>query len=56
MATSAVRRISTVALGVALYTTFMAVLLLLNPMAEDVAPAAEIQGSWGGYGELPPVW
>jgi 4-hydroxybenzoate polyprenyltransferase len=56
MATTAVRRISMITLAVVLCTTFIAVSLLLNPLAEGVAPAAETVGSWGGYGELPPVW
>jgi preprotein translocase subunit SecG len=40
----------------ALSAIFMAVALLLNPILEGVAPAHEIVGSWGGYGELPPLW
>jgi cell division protein FtsX len=56
MAPTTVRQISTITLAVALCTVFMAVSLLLNPLAEGVAPAAESVRSWGGYGELPPVW
>jgi hypothetical protein len=56
MATTTVRRISIITLAVLLCTTFMAVSILLNPMAEGVAPAAETQELWGGYGELPSVW
>jgi len=51
-----VHRISIIALAVALCATFMAVSLLLNPLAEGVAPAAETKWGGGGYGELPPVW
>ena len=56
MATIVVRRISIIILALALYITFMAVSLLLNPMAEGVAPAAQTQQGWGGYGGLAPVW
>jgi hypothetical protein len=34
----------------------MAVSLLLNPLAEGVAPAAETVRGSGGYGEPPPLW
>jgi 4-hydroxybenzoate polyprenyltransferase len=37
MATTAVRRISMITLAVVLCTTFIAVSLLLNPLAEGVA-------------------
>jgi hypothetical protein len=56
MALIAVRRISIIAFAVALYIMFIAVSILLNPLTEGVAPAAEpVRGS-GGYGELPPLW
>ena len=56
MATIAVRRIWIITLAVALCITFMAVSLLLNPLAEGVAPAAETVRGSGGYGEPPPLW
>jgi hypothetical protein len=56
MATTTARRIATIALAAAICLTFMAVSLLLNPLAEGLAPAAENLPAWGGYGGLPPMW
>ncbi len=56
MPSTLVQRIYTITSVVTLCAIFMAVALLLNPMLEGVAPAREIVGSWGGYGELPPLW
>ena len=56
MATPTARRIATITLAVAVCLTFMAVSLLLNPLAEGLAPAAESLPAWGGYGGLPPTW
>jgi hypothetical protein len=56
MTTTAVRPVYIIALVVALCTTFLAASLLLNPLAEGVAPAAETVPGLGRHGELPPVW
>jgi hypothetical protein len=56
MTSTLVHRIYTIASVVTLSAIYMAVALLLNPMFEGVAPAHEMVGSWGGYGELPPLW
>jgi hypothetical protein len=56
MTSTLVHRICAIASVVALCAIFMTVALLFDPMLEGVAPAHEIVGSWGGYGELPPLW
>ena len=43
MASTTARRIATIALAAAICLTFMAVSLLLNPVAEGLAPAAELR-------------
>jgi hypothetical protein len=56
MATITARRIAIITLAVGVCLACMAVSLLLNPLVEGLAPAAENLPAWGGYGGLPPMW
>jgi hypothetical protein len=59
MTSTLVHQLYRIALVVAFCAAFMIVMVvapLLDPMLEGVSPAAELGWSWGGFGELPPVW
>jgi hypothetical protein len=45
-----------IVLVAALCAIFLGIAVLFHPISEGVAPAEEITGASGSYGELHPVW